>query len=82
MNLHYILLHTRSTALEMREVLKPASVTMPQGEDRLLSSLLNLNMWKLQSKIVSIQAIFPQVTQTRTQENFTKFSIKDTEVPY
>jgi len=39
-------------------------------------------MWKLQSKIVSIQAILPQVTQITTQEKFTKFSIKDGEVPY
>lgn len=66
----------------MHVVLKPASVTMPEGEHRHLSGFLNSNMWKLQSKIVNIQAILPQVTQTRTQEKFTKFSIKDAEVPY
>lgn len=58
------------------------SVTMPQGEYRLLSGLLNSDMWKFQSKIVSTQVILPQVTQTRTQEKFTKLSIKGAEVPY
>jgi hypothetical protein len=40
-------------------------VPVPWGEHRLLNGFVNSNMWKYQLKIVCIQVVPPQVTQTK-----------------
>jgi hypothetical protein len=55
---------------------------MSWGEYRLMSGFLNSNMEKLWLKIVSIQVIPPQVTETKMWRKFTISPIKTDEIPF